>query len=85
MHFYPSKRLRIKSPTAIPRTNTITAAPEQRMRLKHMSALLLSLLTDDLFSIVPRESLIKLLPLLDVSLKGSDEVQMPVGQADTLS
>ena len=50
-----------------------------------MSALLLNLLTDDLFSIVPRESLIKLLPLLDVSLNGSDEVQIPVGQADTLS
>ena len=55
------------------------------MRLKHMSALLLSLLTDDLFSIVPRESLIKLLPLHDVSPKGSDEVQMPVGQAEALS
>ena len=74
----------MKSPTAIPRTNTITAAPEQRMRLKHMSALLLNLLTDDLFSIAPRDSLIKLLPLIDVSLKGSDEVQMPVGQAEAL-
>ena len=50
-----------------------------------MSALLLNLLTEDLFSIVPIESLIKLLFLLDVSLKGSDEVQMPVGQAETLS
>ena len=63
----------------MPRTKIITAAPEQRMRLKHMSALLLNLLNEDLFSIVPTESLIKLLPLPDVSLKGFDEVQMPVG------